>query len=173
LRDAGKAGWVRRKGNAMGKSLKVAAIIFLVLTGAGSVRAMDEEESEVTGTIDVMMQTMIAFAEKADVDQTFTDLSPDKKAVFFINDKVYDRKSLLEAFRETFGKLRSQKIQLKAPKVFLLGPDAAVWVAHGKGITQDKEGVSRTEALTETWVWKRDQGKWKVIHYHESAVPVA
>lgn len=157
----------------MGKSLKIAGIIFLVLMGAGNVRAMDEEESEITGTIDVMMKTMIAFAEKADIEQTFTDLSPDKKAVFFVNDKVYDRKSLLEAFRETFGKMRSQKIQLKDSKVILLGPDAAVWIAHGKGVTQDKEGGARKEALTETWVWQRDQGKWKVIHYHESAVPVA
>lgn len=156
------------------KSLFIFVLLLLAFLCPGVSNAMDEaEKTRISDRIDTMMRTMIAFAEKADVDQTFADLSSDKHAVFFVNDKVYDRSSLLKAFRETYGKLKSQKIDIKDSKVVVLGPDAAVWIAHAKGVTVDQSGVRSEESLAETWVWQNIDGKWAVTHYHETAIPAA
>jgi calcium/calmodulin-dependent protein kinase (CaM kinase) II len=57
---------------------------------------------------------------------------------------------------------------LVAPRVRLLGNDAAV-VGYVRLIQKlDAEGSPVTTAVEETRVWHRIQGEWKHVHFHRS-----
>lgn len=117
-----------------------------------------------------MMAGIIAASENVDVDRTYSFLTRDPAGIFFVNNKSYLLNDLLALFRDTYGKLRSQKLTLVRSEVIPLGPDAALWIGNGEGRTESRTGgVAMTYSFTETWAWQKIRGTWVVIHYHESS----
>jgi ketosteroid isomerase-like protein len=59
---------------------------------------------------------------------------------------------------------------MASPRVWMLGPDAAV-VAYIR-LTQkiDTDGLPATTQCEETRVWRRQDGRWRHIHFHRSNV---
>ena len=58
---------------------------------------------------------------------------------------------------------------LSAPRVRLLGNDAAV-ISYVRLIQYlDAGGIAQTAQFEETRVWERQSGKWKHVHFHRSS----
>jgi hypothetical protein len=127
-------------------------------------------EKLVADEIQAMMAGIITAAENVDVEKMYCFLTREPGGLFFINNKYYNLDQLIALFRDTYGKLRSQRLLVSHSEVIPLGPDAAMWIGHGEGRTESQiGGVSMTYSFTETWVWQKINGRWVVTHYHESS----
>jgi len=124
------------------------------------------EYPSVVTEIQTRMDEIIAAAENADVDKTFSYLTRDPEAVFFQNNRHFTRDSLLSYFREKYGTLQSQRFHVTHSDLICLGPESAIWIGYGEGLTETKAGKSMASSFTETWVWQRIKDKWVATHYH-------
>ena len=116
--------------------------------------------------IQALMEEIIAAAQKADVEKTFSYLTHDPGAVFFQNNRHFSRDSLLSYFRKKYGMLLSQKFQVTHSDLICLGPESAIWIGYGEGLIETKAGESMESSFTETWIWQKIKGKWVATHYH-------
>jgi hypothetical protein len=123
---------------------------------------------EIAATIEKLMDELSRTAETLDAEKTLAPLSKDKDAVFFLDSKPYTRSELIHYLGKLYGALKTMSIKMDRKCVKVLSPDAAVWIACGKGKSVSKSGESFEEYLTETWIWQRIEGKWQVIHYNET-----
>jgi hypothetical protein len=138
-----------------------------VLQAAEPATAKQDKE-EISNTILKLMDNLSRTAETLDAGKTLAPLSNDKDAVFFFDSKPYNRAELAHRLGKIYGNVKNMSIKMDRQAVKVLGPDAAVWIASGKGKSVGKDGESYEEFLTETWIWQRMEGKWQVVHYHES-----
>ncbi|MFA4860232.1 DUF4440 domain-containing protein [Methanoregula sp.] len=120
----------------------------------------------VVAEITVIMKEIIAAAEKADADRTFSYLTADPDAVFFQDNMHYTRNLLLSHFREKYQRLQSQKFHISHSETIELGPESALWIGYGEGRTETKAGESTASSFTETWIWQKIEGRWTATHYH-------
>ncbi|MDD1719641.1 MAG: nuclear transport factor 2 family protein [Methanoregulaceae archaeon] len=125
--------------------------------------------SSVAAEIQSRMEEIIAAAQNADVEGTFSYLTRDPGALFFQGNQQLNRDSLIALFRENYRDMKSQKIQVVHSEVLQTGPESGVWIAYGEGMLEMKTGGPKPYTFTETWVWQKVRGKWTVTHYHESA----
>ena len=116
--------------------------------------------------IQAIMKEIIAAAEKADVEKTFSYLTADPEAVFFQDKMHYTRDSLLSHFREKYRMLQSQKFHITHSKIIELSPESAIWIGYGEGLTETNAGEWIAASFTETWVWQKIKGTWVATHYH-------
>lgn len=151
-----------------------AVSILIVLATPCGLRAADpgsvrQDQVEIAATINQLMEKITRVAiETLDAEKTLAPLSKDKESVFFFDAKPYTRSELLHCVGRMYGLLKTMSIKMDRVQVKVLGPDAAVWIACGKGKSVSKSGESYEEFLTETWIWQRIEGQWQVTHYHES-----
>ena len=129
----------------------------------------EAEEGVIAGSIQALMNETIAAAEKADIEATFSHLSDEEGATFFLGNRAFDRETLLSFFGEFYKEIASQEIRVSRSYVTVLAPDAALWTGFGVGRTVAKTGEETLYSFTETWVWRKSRDKWVVTHYHESA----
>ncbi len=154
----------------------VSILLFLALSGCISVAVtsssatQEQDNSKIAATITKLMDELSRTAETLDAEKTLAPLSKDKDAVFFLDSKPYTRSELVHYLGKIYGSLRSMSIKMDSNSVKVLGPDAAVWIACGKGKSVSKSGESFEEYLTETWIWQKIDGKWQVTHYNETVV---
>jgi hypothetical protein len=52
----------------------------------------------------------------------------------------------------------------------VLSPNAGYVVRDGEYIVHMRSGETRTEHLSMTTIWARQDGAWKMVHLHESAI---
>lgn len=116
--------------------------------------------------IQALMDEIIAAAENADVEKTFSYLTRDPGAVFFQNNRHFTRDALLSYFREKYDTLQSQRFHVTHSDLICSDPKSAIWVGYGEGRTVTKAGESMASSFTETWVWQKIKGKWTATHYH-------
>jgi len=70
------------------------------------------------------------------------------------------------------GRPRNSQITLIEPEVRMLGPDAAVITYVRLVQSRDGAGGGDTTSRTEeTRVWRRRDGRWRLVHLHRSANP--
>ncbi len=129
----------------------------------------EAEKGIIVRSIQALMNETIAAAEKADVEATFSHLSEDEGAMFFLGNRAFDRETLLSFFQEFYRDIALQEIRVSRSDVTVLAPDAALWTGFGVGRTVAKTGEETLYSFTETWVWGKSGDKWVVTHYHESA----
>ncbi|MDD5679305.1 MAG: nuclear transport factor 2 family protein [Kiritimatiellae bacterium] len=137
---------------------------------AGDADAGKPDSAEIAATINKLMSQLTQTAETLDAEKTLAPLTQDKDAVFFFDSRPYTLKELTHALRGMYGNLKSMSIKMDKTYVKVLGNNAAVWIACGKGKSVDKTGQLFEEYLTETWIWQKTEGPWQVVHYHESVV---
>lgn len=155
------------------------SVVILSLGALAAVRGADRsqplttaEKERITASVCEQMNTLMRTAETFDAAKALTVLSDDADAVFFFDSKPYSKQKLIEALTTIYATLSSMKTDMGKPRVTVLGPDAAVWTATGTVRSVGKTGEIYVEALTETWIWQRQNGAWRVVHSHESvAVP--
>ncbi len=147
--------------------LIVSAFIDRLIAADSAVR--QQNDTEISNTIRRLMEELNRTAnETLDAEKTLASLTKDKDAVFFFDSKPYRREELIDCLRKLYGSLSTISMKMSQIRVKVLGPDAAVWIACGKGQAVGKSGESSEEFLTETWIWQRIEGRWQVVHYHES-----
>lgn len=149
----------------------VSVLLFFAATvrlPAASPDPATKNNSEIAATIEKLMDELSRTAETLDAEKTLAPLSKDKDAVFFLGSKPYTRSELIHYLGKSYGSLKTMSIKMDRTCVKVLSPDAAVWIACGKGKSVSKSGESFEEYLTETWIWQRIEGKWQVIHYNET-----
>ncbi len=127
------------------------------------------EEGVIVATIQALMNETISAAERADVDATFSHLSGEEDATFFLGNRAFNRETLLSFFGQAYGDIGSQEIRVSQSAVKVLGADAALWTGFGVGRMVSKTGTETLYSFTETWVWRKTKDNWVVAHYHESA----
>jgi uncharacterized protein (TIGR02246 family) len=127
------------------------------------------EKERVAASVCEQMNTLMRTAETFDAAKALAVLTDDADAIFFFNSKPYGKQKLIETLTTIYGTLSSMKTSMDKPRVTVLGPDAAVWTATGTARSVGKTGAIYVEALTETWVWQRQNGAWRVVHSNESA----
>ncbi len=150
------------------------ASTLVLLVSLGNLSAADassvgQDNSEIAVCISGLMDELSRTAETLDAGKTLKPLSKEKDAVFFFNSKPYTREELTHLLGKIYGSIKKMSIKMDRSCVKVLGPDAAVWIACGKGNSVGKTGDLYQEYLTETWIWQRIEGKWQVVHSHESA----
>ncbi len=150
-------------------SLVASTCVIASLTAADAVQNKNTKDEDIVTTINALMDNVSRTAETLDAKKALSVLTDDKDAVFFFCSKPYNRQELEKKLAKIYGNLSSMKINMNKPSVKVLAPDAAVWIATGTSSSVSKSGEKYEELLTETWIWKKIDGKWKVIHYNESA----
>ncbi len=156
--------------------MKIKMLLFasVLLAAFANLNALDSDpsapakDSELSAAVDAMMQDLMRRAETLDAEKTLDVLSRDKGALFFLDSKPYSREELVHYLGSIYRNLKSMKTKMDNICVKKLGPDAAVWIAVGKSKSQDKSRKNYEEYLTETWIWQKKDGKWEVVHSHES-----
>ncbi len=53
-------------------------------------------------------------------------------------------------------------------KTYILGNEAAVWIANIRGIATNKDKKTIETIYTETWVWQKVNNEWKITHFNKS-----
>ncbi|HPS20396.1 MAG TPA: nuclear transport factor 2 family protein [Candidatus Omnitrophota bacterium] len=146
------------------------AILLFFMVAPLNAGAMDEKlKQEIIDTINKKMDQIILYAEAVNADKMLADIAHDKDSAFFASRQKYGADRLIEAFRGMYAGMKGQDIAVMSSKVLVLGPEAAVWIATIKDVTENRESLKEQETLMETWVWQKIDGAWKVVHYHESA----
>lgn len=145
------------------------SIMSMNSSNAGDTDSAKQGDAKIAATINKLMEELSRTAETLDAEKTLAPLTQDKDAVFFFDSKPYTRNELTHLLRGIYGDLKSMSIKMDKTSVKVLGDNAAVWIACGKGKSVSKSGQSYEEYLTETWIWQKIEGKWQVVHYHESA----
>lgn len=144
------------------------SVMFLNHSNAGEPASGKQDNAEIAATISKLMDELTRSADTLDAEKTLAPLTQDKDAVFFFDSKPYTRNELTHVIRGIYGNMKSMSMKWDKTCVKVLGNNAAVWIACGKGKSVSKAGQSSEEYLTETWIWQRIDGKWQVTHYHES-----
>ncbi len=151
-------------------------VLFFSLAGCISVEVSEttalraQDNSEAAAAVGKLMDDLTATALTLDAGKTLSPLATDKDAVFFFDSKPYTRGELADYMGKIYGSLKTMSMKWDRKYVKALGPDAAVWIAVGKGKSVAKTGENYEEYLTETWIWQKIEGKWQVVHSHESVV---
>ncbi len=152
----------------------VSILLFIALSGCISVEVIEsgtpqsQDNPEISATVGKLMDDLTRTAVTLDAEKTLAPLSKDKDAVFFFDSKPYTRNELSHCMGKIYGSLKTMSMTWDRKYVKVLGPDAAVWIACGKGKSVSKSGELYDEFLTETWIWQKIEGKWQVVHSHES-----
>ncbi|HCE44268.1 MAG TPA: hypothetical protein DET40_12030 [Lentisphaeria bacterium] len=152
-------------------------LLFFVLSGCISVEVSEtvmpqaQDNPEVVAAVTRLMDELTVTAQTTlDAEKTLAPLSKDKDAVFFFDSKPYTRGELTHFIGKIYGSLKIMSMKWDRKYVKVLGPDAGVWIAIGKGKSIAKTGESYEELLAETWIWQRIDGRWQVVHSHESVI---
>ncbi len=131
-----------------------------------------EQKASVADTISMLMNRLISSAEATNAEETGALLMMDSTSIFFITGMPYSHCDMISTMDSLYNELEWQKINFEFTQVFVLSPDAALWVGYGTNVLPAADG-EETLNITDTWLWQKKHGKWGVYHFHESAVPVA
>lgn len=131
-----------------------------------------EQKAAIADTITTMMNQLITSAEAVNAEETGALLMMDSTSIFFINGIPYSHCELIASLDSLYHELAWQKINFDFTQVFVLGPDAALWVGYGTNVLPKADGEEILD-ITDTWLWQKKRGKWGVYHLHESAIPAS
>jgi len=126
------------------------------------------ETAAITTSVNQLMTDLIRNGEALNADKMFAPLSDEPAAVFFTGGRPYSRPALMSAMTQAYAGMKRMSVTITHSQVKVLGRDTAIWLGWGIGKTVGKNGGTREEVLTETWIWQRLGRHWEVVHYHET-----
>ncbi|MBN1198568.1 MAG: nuclear transport factor 2 family protein [Bacteroidales bacterium] len=130
-----------------------------------------EQKAAVADTISMLMNQLIASAEATDPVETGAMLLMDSTSMFFINGIPYSHSEMLTKLDSNYTAMEWQKINFEFSQVYVLSPDAALWVGYGTNVFPLGDAEVSCN-LANTFLWQKKHGQWRVSHFHESGVPV-
>ncbi len=152
--------------------MKSIMIVFVALTlfiGACSREMSDKQIATIEAEIRGQVELMLDAAEKLDIGALKSFIADDENTTVYLSNSALSVDSWLTEMGAIFNDLESQKVEIIQDEVIVFSPKYAMWKASAKGAVKavDAQGISE-ELLTETWIWQKIDGNWKVVHYHES-----
>ena len=128
----------------------------------------DKDKSAITDTINRMMAVVTRSANQLNADSVFKFLTNDSNSLYMSDGLPYTYSTLVPAFKNMYGTIKSQQIEPVITDVKIPCKDVAVWIGYMKSHIITKTDQVFEDYLCETWIWQRKPEGWKVIHYHES-----
>jgi len=126
------------------------------------------ERTAVADTINMMMDEIIAAAEAVNAAETYAPLMMDSTTVYYMHGTPFTHCEVIAMLDSVYAIMDWQKLDFTDRYVHVLGPDAALWIANGTITEHYLDGREITYGITDSWLWKKQRGKWGVYHLHES-----
>jgi ketosteroid isomerase-like protein len=137
----------------------------------------DADREAIAAEIEGLSAEILALNRPEDADANLAMWSPNADS-YYVTEPVlffqsYVPVSSLEDLREFFDPSRwnrqSTNITATRTSVAVLTPESAVSVAEGHFSVTSIEGETGPEyAMTMTGVWVKEDGAWKIVHWHQS-----
>ena len=74
-----------------------------------------------------------------------------------------------QLFTDILSSTREWSIKTSKPVVQVINEHAAIISFIGEAESTEKNGTKSKETGASTYVWMKNDGKWKIVHIHESA----
>ena len=147
----------------------IGAILLLTSCQAAS---FDPEDPEIIAAIDSVMQSVMAGAAAADVDQVLAAAEGEGELTFITGEVMLTGLETIRArFEDSYAPIQSQRQEVLEKRVRILSPDVAVVMAVAEGTYTDKAGwTSDPVGIGTTLVFVRENGQWRIRHAHQSIV---
>jgi uncharacterized protein (TIGR02246 family) len=155
-----------------GPFLKRARIVAAILLTAAcrSQPAANPNDPEIVAAVEAILDKAVAAAAAADAEGALSAAARDDSFTFISGDTMltgYDQ--ALAAFRTTYAQLQKQTNEVITKRVRVLAADVVLVTAISEGTYTDKAGfTSPLVGLGSTAVFVRQNGQWRVVHYHQS-----
>ncbi len=143
----------------------------LLLTSC-QVASFDPDDPEILAAIDSVLQSTMAGATTADVDQVLAAAEGEGELTFITGEVMLSGiESIRARFEDTYAAIQSQHQDILEKRVRILSPDVALVLAIGEGTYTDKAGwTSDPVGIGTTLVFVRESGQWRIRHAHQSIV---
>jgi len=128
----------------------------------------NEEKALIADTINSLMNVIINAPAGDTAGTGFSYFDRDKESIYFFGISHYNYDYLLPFIRSRNEHLVKKESLLSTVKTVVLSSDAVLWIAYGKSSTVLPDSSIKMQLITKTWIWKLLEGKWTVIHFHES-----
>ena len=119
--------------------------------------------------INTLFEKNVKSNESLDVSE-LTESVSDALSAGFINNGVYYQsfEDLMKVVNNSMRGLKSQKTNISNKKITILSDNAALLTASGNYSVALEDGRTLTGGFAWTFVYSKINGKWKVIHSHQS-----
>lgn len=149
------------------------ALVLLLLFCACNPKTAEKTETPVDPSalitqIDTIMKELLTDAENLKTSVLEKYLSNDPTDMYYLGAKVYTRKDLISALKQEYASIANQKLEILQQKTYILGNEAAVWIANIRGIATNKDKKTIETIHTETWLWQKVNNEWKITHFNKS-----
>jgi len=115
---------------------------------------------------------MTRAAEARDIDRMFSFILPSERGSIAQSGVLFlTREEALAAVTQSFVNVRKMQYKFQRQLVTVISPDCAVLVADGESAATGEDGRNIGAPFTETLVFVRREGEWKVLHAHFSSPP--
>lgn len=95
----------------------------------------------------------------------------DERPLFISGGHVVEtHEQLLKVCQDLVASRTGARYVARSITAHVLSPSAGYVVRDGEYIVHMRSGETRTEHLSMTTIWSRQDGAWKMVHLHESAI---
>lgn len=95
----------------------------------------------------------------------------DERPLFISGGHVVEtHEQLLKVCQDLVAPRTGARYVARSITAHVLSPSAGYVVRDGEYIVHMRSGETRTEHLSMTTIWSRQDGAWKMVHLHESAI---
>jgi uncharacterized protein (TIGR02246 family) len=145
--------------------------VILLLTSCRAA-SFDPEDPDVIAAIDSVLQSTMAGAAVADVDQALAAAEGEGELTFITGEVMLSGiETIRTRFEDTYAAIQSQRQDILEKRVRILSPNVALVLAIGEGTYTDKAGwTSEPVGIGTTLVFVRENGQWRIRHAHQSVV---
>ena len=113
---------------------------------------------------------IVRTAETMDADALFDFiLDTDKGSLIQNGNLLLTRKDAYESYTRNIQGIQSIGYEFEEQHITVLSPKIALLTAKGRSDVQLKDGRSFGSPFAQTLVFVLENGKWKVLHTHQSA----
>ena len=134
----------------------------------------DADRGAVESAVRQAINDFVAAAERVDTERVFGFFT--RSPGFAVADNgtfLTSRDAFHEAVAGFYKNLRSQDVQMGDMRIVPLAPDKAVATGIGTVVRTDVSGVTAVpRTFNWTFVWVREPDGWKILHGHESFLPL-
>ena len=139
--------------------------------------------------LSISLLAQVTPAQRAEIEKTLTEaqkelnasivqLNPDILAKYLSPDfgedvgsgNIYSsgREAVMKSLTATLSRRESMNFDMDSLKVYVISPDSAYVLVTGGLSVKFKNGRHGGWGWAATYVWRKEQGGWKIVHIHQS-----
>lgn len=139
----------------------------------GPQKMTDAQQTDVRTEVTQAMHAWIGSWERLDFDGVMKAMADTPDFVFCdVDGKQYDRAAFRKSVTEMLANCSAEKVETKKERVYVLAPDAALYVWLGSVEFTQKDGsILRVDPYSASFLFKKFGQNWQIVTQHESAPP--